>query len=459
MLVAAILIATIVVVSSLAYFKLRDSLLSGLDEALLLTADGMMAETDEPPDQESLDAVIRETFPTGAVLRAPRYRVWLDGSAKDLAAAGIQDDAGREWVRALRQTNGPGPDSTSFFRLGLSDRTVWIRRRTTLGETNVAVSASSRGVARELREFLRMLLLLGGGMVLGGASLGLLAVFWAIRPIGRTAERLREITHRDLGREPLDDLQPPAELRPFVDAVAGLLARLNEILQRQRQFTADASHELRTPLALAKSTLQAVRTREREAPDYRQAIDETLGDLGRAERLLAQLLVLARMDESDDPPGDADVPLDALLARLARDLEPAASARGSRIEVEPMAPASVRGSEEQLLRLFGNLVENALVHGPREGTVRLGLSTDPEGQCTIRIHDEGGSIPPEALPHLFERFYRIDGSRSRATGGAGLGMAIAREIAKRHGGDVRIASAPSSGTVVTVRLPRLFILA
>ena len=308
-------------------------------------------------------------------------------------------------------------------------------------------------VEHEMHEFLRLLLIEGACTVIGGTVLGTLIVLWGLRPIRRTADRLRGITGRNLGRERLEDVRAPSELRPFIAAVSEMLGRLNQVLERQRQFTADASHELRTPLALAKSTLQAARTRERDPAAYRQAIDETLGDLDRMERLMRQLLVLARMDESDRAPDAADVPLDAVLARVAADGGAAAVQAGSRVVLNAAPPLLVRGSEEQLVQLFGNLVENAVVHGPPGGTVHILLSDEGNGWCAVCIHDEGGAIPPEALPHLFDRFYRSDASRTRARGGAGLGLAIAREIARRHGGDIVITSSPATGTRAVVSLP------
>jgi two-component system heavy metal sensor histidine kinase CusS len=308
-------------------------------------------------------------------------------------------------------------------------------------------------VEHEMREFLKLLLIEGACTVIGGTVLATLIVLWGLRPIRRTADRLRGVTDRNLGRERLEDVRAPSELGPFIASVSEMLGRLNQVLERQRQFTADASHELRTPLALAKSTLQAARTRERDPAEYRRAIDETLGDLDRMERLMRQLLVLARMDESDRAPEAADVSLDAVLARVAADGGAAAVQAGSRVVLEAAPPLHVRGNEEQLVQLFGNLVENAVVHGPPGGTVRVALAHEGDGRCTACIHDDGGAIPAEALPRLFDRFYRADASRTRARGGAGLGLAIAREIARRHDGDIEIASDPSSGTNVRVRLP------
>jgi len=225
--------------------------------------------------------------------------------------------------------------------------------------------------------------------------------------------------------------------------------------QQQRQFTAGDAHELRTPLSVVKSTLQLARSRDRTSADYRRAIDEALSDLHRIEGLIDQLLVLARMDETEGIARAAPVPLDVLLADLAERYDQKAMATGGRVACEAMPPTVVRGDEDLLGRLFGNLLDNAIRHGPPGGTVGLSLSGQADGPCVVTVRDEGGRIPPEILARLFDRFYRADSSRNHSTGGTGLGLAIARQIARRHGGEVSIESSPAKGTVVTVRLPRL----
>ena len=113
----------------------------------------------------------------------------------------------------------------------------------------------------------------------------------------------------------------------------------------------------------------------------------------------------------------------------------------------------MRGDRSQVRRLLSNLLDNAVRHGPPEGRVSVRVGPAPAGMAELRVDDEGGSVPAEELPHLFDRFYRTDQSRTRATGGVGLGLSIAREIARRHGGDIAVASTPQEGTTFTLRLP------
>ena len=318
LLVTLVLAGVIAAISVAAYLELREALRQSFDEGLLVVAKGISGEMDEPQGAAQLQAEIHRFVRPSAHLRSVEYRVWEDGQAEDLAAS--PEAESRAEMAAIPEAKRPEPGSTRFLSTGGRDgprRMVWMRRATLRGTANVVVSASEGYIRHEMSEFLGVLLGIGGVMGLGAAAVAMLIVVWGLRPIGRTAAVLAGITHRTLGREPLDALNAPRELRPFISTLSQMLARLNRGILQQQQFTADASHELRTPLAVAKSTLQAVRSRDREAAEYRRAVDETLGDLERMERLINQLLVLTRMDETEGLADVADVPLDALLVQLA----------------------------------------------------------------------------------------------------------------------------------------------
>ena len=307
-------------------------------------------------------------------------------------------------------------------------------------------------VRHEMGEFLRMMLVLGAVTLAVLAALVAVSVSLAMKPIRKTARRLSDVTHRNLGAEHLAGIDAPRELVPFVEGVRQMLARLDEGVQAQRRFIADASHELRTPLAVAKSTVQSVRLSGRTTEEYRQALDDVLADLDRLNGLVSQLLDLARLEEAGPGPAE-DVAVGPLLEALAEAYEAPARAAGDRIVVSPSDPAlRVRACPADLDRLFGNLLDNAIKHGPRNGTIAL-RAEESRGSCVVSVHDEGGLIPPDQIERMFGRFRRADDSRSRATGGAGLGLAIARQVALRYGGDIHVTSSPGDGTTVKVGLP------
>jgi signal transduction histidine kinase len=194
---------------------------------------------------------------------------------------------------------------------------------------------------------------------------------------------------------------------------------------------------------------------QRQADEYSHAIGDALEDIARMEQLIGQLLVLARMDEVNGQTATAEVELDVLLGELAETYDKKARQAGGKVILAEPSATTVRGDLDELARLFGNVLDNAVRYGPSGGTVRIALRCGPDGYATVCIHDEGGNIPPDAMPHLFDRFYRVDHSRSSSTGGAGLGLAIAREIARRHNGDISIISSPDSGTLVSIGLARI----
>jgi two-component system heavy metal sensor histidine kinase CusS len=459
LLVTLVLVAATAVVCSVAYYEVAESLRGNIDNTLRAMVGGVMAAMDEPDDAAENEQAIRNITGNAALGRTGRYRVWTDGSDKDLFASSPRDEPDRAWLWQLDGIKPPEPGQTVFFNAGRDSneyRVAWSRQRHDGAMVNVLVALSSARARHEMREFLKVLLIIASAVTAGAVALGVLIVLWSLRPVARTAERLRTITHHDLGHAHLEDIRPPAELRPFVDALGKMLARLDAAMRRQAEFTGDASHELRTPLASAKSTLQAAVSRPRQAEQYRQAIEETLGDLDRMDRLIRQLLALARMDESGSPGQRGQVRLDELLADLAANANAGVPQPGRpRVVCRAMPPATVRGDADELAQLFRNLIDNALSHGPRDGTVTIAIAAGAgtDSSLAVTVHDEGGHIPPEALCRLFDRFYRADPSRASATGGTGLGLAIVREIVRRHDGQVEITSTPQTGTTVTVRLP------
>jgi signal transduction histidine kinase len=169
------------------------------------------------------------------------------------------------------------------------------------------------------------------------------------------------------------------------------------------------------------------------------------------EHLVDELLLLARLDESADTAREGPVQVDQILAELANSFSARVAQSGGKL-VCSLSPALVDGDDRQLARLFSNLLDNALRHGPKGGTIHLTLGIQG-GRVVAIVQDEGGNIPAESIPRLFERFFRVDGSRASSAGGAGLGLAIAHDIVVRLGGTIEVTSHPASGTRVIVTVP------
>jgi signal transduction histidine kinase len=243
------------------------------------------------------------------------------------------------------------------------------------------------------------------------------------------------------------------------DELGRLAATFNQMLTSieaayvaQQRFVSDASHELRAPLTAIQGNLELLRRHpEMVSADRDESLAEAEREAGRLTRLVADLLALARADAGvtlQCRPVDLDtVVLDAF--RMARSL-----AHGQELSLEPFEPAQVLGDEDRLKQLVLILLDNALKYTPVRGQVTLGLHQRDQ-QVEITVRDTGVGIATEDLPHVFDRFYRADPARSRDPGGTGLGLPIARWIARQHAGEVILSSTPGQGTMVVVQLPPL----
>lgn len=453
--VSTVLVVVITTISIVAYIEFDDSHLLNRDRTLLAMANGIGVSLDGFKNTEELMKKVRAV--TGRPDWNPSicYRIWTEGSSADLLASDTPDSRYGSWLQELPDQNNPSRGNPIFMNMGLPHdeyRAVWLREKTDKGTVNIVVAGPSHKTYHERYEFQRMLIVLGGSLVLGS----FVAVIWTVRcglkPIEMTAERLTDITHPNIGNVIFDNKKIPKELYPFMEALNDMLGRLNRTLQKQKQFTSDAAHELRTPLALAKSTLQVAQMNQKDASEYKLAIAEVLKDIDRMEHITEQLLILSRMDETNEYLASEEVQLDVLLSELAENYNKKMECSGGKVIFEETTTTTIRSNLDELIRLFSNVIDNATKYGPSDGTVRITLEHNPNSYVTVRVHDEGGNIPSSDLPYLFDRFYRVDHSRSRSTGGAGLGLAIAQEIARRHKGDISITSSPTSGTLVCIRL-------
>ena len=298
----------------------------------------------------------------------------------------------------------------------------------------------------------RNALLIGGGIAVVAAGIGgWVLAGAALRPVERMRRTAAEISERDVSAR----LPVPAthdELQALATTMNLLLADLQEALQRQRAFVADAGHELRTPLAVLRTELELAGRPMRTPDELRDAVEHAARETDRLEQLARDLLFLAKRDD-----GTATQLEVTTLAPMVEEAVDAAQARAGerqvRIElhVDPTATARVSGA---LLRpAVDNLLTNALRFSPSGSTVMVRLHRD-EAVTAIDVLDEGPGFPPEFLPHAFDRFSRGDPARSR-DGGAGLGLSIVRAVAEAHGGSVEAVNRPGGGAIVTIRIPTI----
>ncbi|MCX6954092.1 MAG: ATP-binding protein [Verrucomicrobia bacterium] len=290
---------------------------------------------------------------------------------------------------------------------------------------------------------------------LGVWLLGLLGGWWlagrAIRPIetiSRTATRIADgnLTER------IDTTGTDSELDQLSHVLNRTFDRLHAAFERQKQFTADASHELRTPVTVLLAETQRILKRDRTAEEYRAVIVTCQDHAVRMRQLTESLLLLARQESAGPAQPREACDLATLLGDAAARLQPLADARQLRLQLD-LHPAPCLGDPAALSMLAGNLVANAIQHHDRPGgCVRLACA-QREGRAVCSVSDDGPGIPPADLPHIFERFYRVDKSRTGRSGHTGLGLAIAKTIVENHAGDITATNNPDRGVCFSVRLP------
>jgi two-component system heavy metal sensor histidine kinase CusS len=367
----------------------------------------------------------------------------------------------------LRDRSGafvlPFPDQTVFPQdsaAGTAHRTVnlggrpfrVITARVVCGGQayDALVANSLDDVLAVMRDFRRLLFLMIPA-VLGVACLG---GYWlslrALRPVDEITSVARSIGVQNLAQR-VAVPRTGDELQRMSETWNEVLERLEIAVKRIRQFTADASHELRTPLALIRGTAELALRRDRAPEEYRESLRAIEVEAEHMTALTESLLTVARADA-----GDFDMPLAATdLKDVVNDVvhqnEGIAAGKGIRLEAETggqavLATANASG----IRRLLLILVDNALKHTPAGGTVRVSAAAR-DGGATVTVDDTGEGIAADALPHIFERFYRGDPARGSGSG-FGLGLSIAQAIAQAHGSEIAVQSAPGAGARFSLTL-------
>jgi heavy metal sensor kinase len=306
-------------------------------------------------------------------------------------------------------------------------------------------------VSRELRELASQLAVLAVAafFVAGGGSF--LLAGRALRPVRRINDALANVSETRLD-ERLDPGPFDKELHPLIGQLNAALDRLEEAFRRERQFTADVSHELRTPVAGILNTIEVLLRKQRSEKELKEAHEDNLEIARAMQSMIERLLLLARMDAGKAVPARRPTALAALVDEVLAAAGPEARKRDLRLSYDVDATLRADIDPDQMKIALGNLVDNAVRYNRPEGRVTVGARSSPEG-LVVEVRDSGLGIPADQLPLIFDRFYRVDPSRSHVTGGCGLGLSIARKIVEAHGGRLGATSGPS-GSVFSIVLPR-----
>lgn len=244
----------------------------------------------------------------------------------------------------------------------------------------------------------------------------------------------------------------PTELVDLATAFNGMLARLEESFRRLSEFSSDLAHELQTPLANVMTQTQVALSRPRTADEYREVLYSSLEEGDRLARTIADMLFLAKADHGQIVPRAESIDLAGEVHDLFEFYDALVEDRAVRISCT--GEGGMHGDRLMMRRALSNLLSNAIAHTPAGGRVEVVLEGHEKGMATIRIRNEGETIPAEHLPRLFDRFYRVDPARERTTGGAGLGLAITKSIVTAHGGTIEAASM-AGVTTFEIRMPAI----
>jgi two-component system heavy metal sensor histidine kinase CusS len=420
------------------WFALRTRLVAGVDTRLALRIRGLESAgiEGEKPNRAHLLRELSEfagEMPDGTIIQ-------------------LRDGAGE--VIFVFPEQPPFADRAPVQRTeehqGKPFRVVAARTKLAGVPYEVLVAGSLDEVDAVMRDF-RNLLFLMIPAVLGAACLG---GYWlsmrALRPVDEITSVAKSISVQNLSQR-VTVPRTGDELQRMAETWNDVLERLESSVKRIRQFTADASHELRTPIALIRTTAELALRRERTSDEYRHSLRAIESEAEQMTALTESLLDMARADSNGFQMTLAPTDLNAIVSHVIDQHQALAGEKGVQLKSEIVAqPVVARADAPAIHRLLLILIDNALKHTPKGGAVTV-AARRADGGVWLSVADTGEGIAPDALPHIFERFYRSDPARAGGSG-FGLGLSIAQAIAQAHGTRIQVESSPGAGAQFTVAL-------
>ena len=432
----AVIVALLLIFGAVAYFMLSNNLYHNLDESLKArVAELQIAQDAHASLVEHLDELVLVCDTNGTMLQklGPNIQfASIDGLVQ-------QAIAGQNSFATSRTADGQ--------KVRLYAAPFTINRITRFA---VVVGRPTSEIEDVLGTFRRILAASGlGALALGGIG-GLFLASRALKPVDRITRTAQQIGESDLSRR--ISVHSDDELGRLASTLNRMIERLEVAFNRQREFTADASHELRTPLAVIQAESTLALSKERQEAEYRKSLESISQEAAYMSAVIGKLLFLARSDAGKESLSLERVNLRELLAEVSSEAEVLARGKALQFRLGPLDDLTVKGDRAKLRQLFLSIFDNAVRYTPSGGSISGSVVRRMEN-AVIAISDTGIGIPPEHLPHIFERFYRVDKARSRADGGVGIGLAIAKYIAEGHGGKIEVESQIGKGSTFCVVLP------
>ena len=370
----------------------------------------------------------KETLPSGSVLIAAH--VYTPASAGTGASTATGTSAGIGASTSSGPSAGTAaPGSRYIVEVGLP-------------------TARTDETLRQVLLMLAIGLPVAVGVAVAG---GFVLVRRALKPVDNLSQKAAAITQHNLS-ERLPVVPTGDELERLSLSLNLMISRLEDAINSSKQFVADASHELRTPLAVLRGELENLAQDAQLKSHTRETLGSALEEVDRLAEIVEGLLALSRLDTGEAQGEWRRFDLAELVATTADQMSLLAEDKHISVVCDCAAGVMIEGDQARLKQVVVNLLDNAIKYTPDGGRIRLRIARE-EGYAVLDVADDGIGIPPEALPHVFKRFFRVDGSRSRDQGGAGLGLSIVKSICEAHGAQVEVSSTPGKGSRFRIRQP------
>jgi heavy metal sensor kinase len=439
---AAAFAAALLVLGVAMWFTVRQSLYHAVDESLGDRVDGIHTFIDDHKTRLDVDEVKEEFRAHGELFQVLDDTGAIVHRADTLAGV------------ALPRISGAGAMPRFDNLVANGEPLRFLTQNVAVDGKNytVQVAAPLAELQQGLRDAVWLLMPLFLLMLLIASAGGYFMSRRALEPVDRITQTARSISADNLSQR----LAVPStgdELERLSATLNDMIGRLEAAFKRISRFTADASHELRTPLAVMRTTAEVALRHPGDGGEHRAALGAVVGEIERTTQLVDNLLLIAKADAGSAQLAKVPVDVAAAAEEARAQMSILAGTKGIALEVRlPGDPVVVIGDRDALRRLFSILLDNAIKYTAAGGAAVVAVSTNGAHAVGV-VTDSGIGIPNDDLPHVFDRFYRVDRARSRELGGAGLGLAIARWIAESHGGEIGVVSEVDRGSRFEVRLP------
>ena len=315
----------------------------------------------------------------------------------------------------------------------------------------VSIAASLSNVSAVQSRLLVILLLSIPAAILLSLIGGTILARQAIEPLDRMTTTAQQISAEHLNKR-IELQRADVELQRLADSFNQMLDRLDQSFKQIRQFTADASHELRTPVSILMGETELAVNNLLDYEECKAALSSRREELLRMTRIIDDLLALSQFDYGERTLQSKPLDFSDLVIEVCEQQRNQAKAKGIELELTKTVPVTIEGDSSRLRQMVRNILDNAIKYTPNGGKVTIELQRSNGRECVLRVSDTGIGIPESSLPHIFDRFYRVDKARTREEGGSGLGLSIVKEIAEAHGGRIGVQSEVGAGTILTIIL-------